>query len=592
MMCQEFYDILQNKKIKSLYQPIVNLKNASVLGYEALSRGPMGSKYYSPLALIETALSEGCLWELELLFRQSALEGMHALPDNPFVFINVDPNVIKSPDYKTGITREYLKELGAEHVSLVFEITERTAIVDYASFQTLTDNYKSQGYLIAMDDVGSGYSGLKTMNEVRPNFVKIDMDLIRNIDKDVFKQALIRAFVDATSSTGIHLVAEGIETKEELKTLIFLGVEFGQGYFLKKPSDESFLLEGYVEEKIISYNKMAGNLNGYSQDYHYIGDLGVEESHDIYESMTKCNTIKRYFHQSQDQCVCICENKRPVGIVMKAKLDAAMSAQYGYALFSNKPIANLMNKKPLIVDAYTPISTVAKRAMERADSEIYDDVVVTKQGVFYSLVPMKKIIEYTLMYEKNNAREHNPLSGLPGNPIINRVLSDLVEYGTEVCVAYLDINDFKVYNDVLGFESGDQMICFVADLMKDLVKSSYSYSSFIGHIGGDDFVMVLSCSEEACHEICNTILTTFEAQKLQFFKADQIVKGSIVAEDRYGTTREFPLTSLSIAGIYGDLRGFETVKGLTERLAHLKKQVKKNGKSFFIIEKGPQNNLQ
>lgn len=590
-MCQEFYSILKERKIKTVYQPIVCLQSGSILGYEALSRGPEGSSYYSPLVLIEKALEEDCLWELEIMFRQSALEGMKNLPLKPFVFLNVDPNIIKSPDYKLGITKEYLTEMGADHVNLVFEITERTAISDYAGFQTLMENYKSQGYQIAIDDVGAGYSGLKTINEVRPHYLKIDMDLIRNIDKDVFKQALIKAFVDASASTGIKLIAEGIETKEELKTLIILGVAFGQGYFLKKPSDHDFTLCENVLEKITSYNRISGNLSGFSSEYHYISNLVNDMCYDIYEPMAKCSTLKRFFQQSNASCVCICEDEKPVGLVMKNKLDAAMSAQYGYALFSNKPIANLMNCKPLIVDVYTPIATVAKRAMEREDAELYDDVIVTKNGTFYGLVTMKKIIEYTLVYEKNNAREHNPLSGLPGNPIINRVLSDLVTYGAEGFIAYIDINDFKAYNDVMGFESGDQMICFVADTLLSVVKTSFSYSSFVGHIGGDDFVLVLSCSAEACAGVCEKIIVDFETEKSRFFKEEHLLQNQIVAEDRYGVVRAFPLTSLAIAGLYGDFRLYGDTKQLTEELASLKKEVKKMSKSCYDIRTVMQKNL-
>lgn len=582
-MSEGFYDILRHQKVHAVYQPIVHLKNGAVMGYEALSRGPEGSVYYAPMQLIETAVKEDCLWELEMIFRQKSLEGMKNLPEEAFVFINVDPNIIKSSAYKTGMTKEYLKSIGADNRTIVFEITERTAITDYPAFQCLLENYKSQGYLIAMDDVGAGYSGLKTINEVRPNFIKIDMDLIRNIDKDVFKQALLKAFVDTAMTTNIKIIAEGIETKEELKTLIVLGVDYGQGYYLKKPSYVIEPLAEEVQDKIKAYNKIAHNLNGFSKEYHYISNLLSNGYGEVYEPMTKCVSIQRYFNQSKANSVCVCENNRPVGMVMKSKLDASMSAQYGYALFSGKPIANLMNTSALIVDAYTPIAVVAKRAMERDDQDLYDDIIVTQSGAYAGMVPMKKIIEYTLMYEKNNAREHNPLSGLPGNPIINRVLRDLVEYGNEVLVCYLDLNDFKVYNDVNGFEAGDRMICFVADLLKEKVKGSLSYTSFVGHIGGDDFVMVVMSAPADYEPLCQSILDAFEANKPPLFKADQLACQTIVAEDRFGVVREFPLTSLSIAGVYGKLSTFETTEKLTEALALLKKEAKREGRSHYII---------
>ncbi|MBM7561607.1 EAL domain-containing protein [Fusibacter tunisiensis] len=132
-----------------------------------------------------------------------------------------------------------MDKLAISENKIVFEITERTAINDMVSFKEILDNYRSQGYMVAIDDAGAGYSGLKTIHEVRPHFIKIDMDLIRNIDKDSFKQSLIKALIDVASTTNIKIIAEGIETKDELKTLILLGVHAGQGYYLRKP-DKSF----------------------------------------------------------------------------------------------------------------------------------------------------------------------------------------------------------------------------------------------------------------------------------------------------------------------------------------------------------------
>ncbi|WP_279230670.1 EAL domain-containing protein [Clostridium autoethanogenum] len=115
---------------------------------------------------------------------------------------------------------------------IIFEITEKTAIEDYKSFKTALENYINQGYKIAIDDTGAGYSGLKTLMEIKPQYIKIDISLIKNVDKDLFKQELMRTFVTLARSTNMKLIAEGIETKEELLTLIEIGVCAGQGYFL------------------------------------------------------------------------------------------------------------------------------------------------------------------------------------------------------------------------------------------------------------------------------------------------------------------------------------------------------------------------
>lgn len=580
----QFREILSSKKVSSVYQPIVNLKTGEVVGYEALSRGPVGTNFYSPIALIEMATKLDLLWELELLFRQKALEGIKEMRGGQMLFLNVDPNVIKSPEYKTGMTQAFLKAYGADKIQIVFEITERTAITDYQAFQELLDNYRSQGYLIAIDDVGAGYSGLNTINQVRPNYIKIDMSLVRNIDKDTFKQSLLKAFVETSKSTHLKIIAEGIETKEELKTLILLGVDAGQGYYIQKPMAEICGISNEVNERIISYNKIANNLTHYSNEYHYVSNLIGCTPPIVYEPMTNCLTIKNHMGTHYENSVCICEKNRPVGLVMKSKLDGCLSGQYGYALFANRPISHIMNKNPLVVDCYTPISVVAKNAMGRCDQELYDDVIVTKADQIMGLVPMKKIIEYTLMYEKNNAKEHNPLTGLPGNPIINRVLTDIVDYNNNVLVAYIDINDFKVYNDVFGFEAGDEMIGFVAEILKKQIKDVFSFSSFVGHVGGDDFVVVISGDVSAYYNLCDRILESFECNKERFFNQTHLKENRIISDDRFGIQRSFPLTSLSIVGVFGDFSQMKSSKELTECLAKMKKEAKKRGSSVKLLQ--------
>jgi len=580
----QFLNILENETITSVYQPIVDLKSGDIIGYEALSRGPLNTDFYSPLKLINMAHSLNLIWELEMLFRKKALENIHLLNPNKYLFINVDPDVIKSNEFRSGLTHEHLLKIGADETSIVFEITERTAISDYEGFQKILDNYRNQGYQIAIDDVGAGYSGLKTITETRPNFIKIDMDLIRNIDKNAFKQALIKAFVEISVTTNFKIIAEGIETKDELKTLILLGVHAGQGFYLKQPAPEFSELNEGVVSKIEQYNNMSQNLNEYAQEYHYISNLVVSMPEELtYESITQCESIKSYMETNHVKSVCICEHGQPVGIMMKHNLDAYMSGKYGYALFSNRSISKIMNTKPLIVDYFTPINVVAKKAMERTDDELYDDIVVTKGSKYFGLVSMKRIFEYTLMYEKNNAREQNPLTGLPGNPIITRVLKDIVSFESFSCIIYVDINEFKIYNDVYGFEMGDNMIKLVSNILKEEVKEKYPYSSFIGHIGGDDFIILFHGEMKKCHDLCKVILSRFESERMAYFNKDHINQNQIISEDRYGISRAFNLTSLALSGIYGDLSKYPSPEMLSENLARLKKKVKKNNGNQYLL---------
>ena len=122
--------------------------------------------------------------------------------------------------------------------NVIFEITERNVITDMNGFMVTIDHYKSQDYRIAIDDAGAGYSGLNLISDVNPNYIKLDMKLIRHVDTDSVKFAIVKGMVELSKASNIQLIAEGIETSEELDTLVNLGVQYGQGYFIQQPAAE------------------------------------------------------------------------------------------------------------------------------------------------------------------------------------------------------------------------------------------------------------------------------------------------------------------------------------------------------------------
>ncbi len=235
---EDFYSILENQRIEPVFQPIVSLRNGKIVGYEALSRikEPRGIKI--PEELFHLAEIYGKIWELEQLCRSKILERYHALcpqNDNKKLFLNVNPTVIHDKEFYSGFTSQYLHKYKLNPSNIVFEITERSAVDDMPGFKDTIRHYKTQGYKIAIDDAGSCYSGLNLICDIVPHYLKLDISLIHDIHKDTVKYAMVKSMVDFANLTDIQLIAEGIETEEELKTLINLGVHNGQGYFLCMP---------------------------------------------------------------------------------------------------------------------------------------------------------------------------------------------------------------------------------------------------------------------------------------------------------------------------------------------------------------------
>ena len=256
LLKEEFNDILENQRIKPVFQPIVSLTDGKIIGYEALSRIIEPKEIKNSEELFQLAGIYGKTWELEQLCRSKILEKYHLLykkSDKLRLFLNVNPMVIHDEQFYMGFTSQQLEQYHLNEECITFEITERSAVEDMSGFRDTIRHYKAQGYQIAIDDVGSCYSGLNLICDIIPHYLKIDMELIHDIHKDVIKYAMVKALVDFANLTNIQLVAEGIESEEELKTLLHIGVHNGQGYFLRKPNEEFKEIEKEAFEIIQKY---------------------------------------------------------------------------------------------------------------------------------------------------------------------------------------------------------------------------------------------------------------------------------------------------------------------------------------------------
>jgi diguanylate cyclase (GGDEF)-like protein len=580
---KELMDILSNGNITTVYQPIVSLINGSIIGYEALSRGPEDSILHSPDKLFETANVYNRTWDLELLCRVKAIERSSNLEPDKFLFINVDPHIFKDEKFKKGFTKEFLAKHNMSPESIIFEITEKTCVEDYKSFKAALNNYVEQGYKIAIDDTGSGYSGLKMLSETKPHYVKIDMDLVRNIHEDTFKQSLIECFVKLSEVTNMKLIAEGIETEAELSTLIKLGVYAGQGYFLSRPAGTFLDVSTSVKDFIKKRNRVKRNHSSITSLSNNIGEIVRPD--ETFSVSTSCETIKKYFDNNEEITgACIINNGFPVGLVMKHSLDSALATMYGVSVFSRRPISLVMDTSPLIVDYYTCVSDVSKEAMSRKADNTYDYIIVTKNNKYYGIVTIKSLLDFTTTLERNYAMQLNPLTELPGNSIIQSSINSAIDTGRKCCILYFDLDNFKVYNDTYGFENGDKILKYTAQLIKNELTSLFPYNGFLGHIGGDDFVCLLENSLENCEKLCSKIIKKFDEEILNFFNEKDRKNKYIEAVDRRGNKDLFSLTSLSIAGIYGVLSVFNDAEEIALNVAAIKKKVKKVNGSCYSID--------
>lgn len=221
------------------FQPIVDLKYGDIYGYESLARGVNddGSLVY-PDKLFTWAKEGEMLFYLDRACRETSLKTAAVKNIAAKVFINFIPTAIYDPEHCLQSTVKWAKQLEFDPKNIIFEVTETEQVEDIEHLKKILAFYKSQGFMVALDDVGSGYSSLNLIAKLQPDIVKIDREIITGIDSNPIHQSIFKAIVSLAKESGIMVLAEGAERAEEIAYCAANGADLAQGYYFGKPSAE------------------------------------------------------------------------------------------------------------------------------------------------------------------------------------------------------------------------------------------------------------------------------------------------------------------------------------------------------------------
>jgi len=566
MNVTKFHKLLAEENVSMHFMPIVHLPDAQTLGWEALARGPEGSPFATPSALFRYAEETNTVFQLEHLCRKRALQQLRYVKPQHKLFLNLDPRAIDDPFLLRGNFEQY--GLNPHHV--VLEITERHAISNYAVFRKIIEEYRKKGYLIAVDDAGAGYSSLESITEIYPDYIKLDMSLIRNIDVDPIKQALLETFVQFADKVKCKIIAEGIETQKELETIMELGVTYGQGYFLGKPNKGMTHVRG---EALNVLSSMQERRTGEQEERLSFTPVMAEMlvTTKCVQKDVRVRRVHEIFEQNKRiESVVVLEEGRPIGLVMCFQLYQILGGQYGIALYYERPVSQVMNANPLIADKEDKLDDVARLAMARDSYHLYDVVIITgEENEYIGIVTVQHLLDKMASIKLEMATSANPLTGLPGNVQIERELNKRLKLPQAQLVIYCDLDRFKWFNDRYGFEVGDQIIVRTAKLLTDAVRNFGSPTDFVGHIGGDDFIVITQASYAA--ELVAFLLDAFGPCFADIHERRRADEESVL--------------SISMAGVHVSPGKFGNVEAIAERAAYIKKQAKEQEGTVFLDDR-------
>lgn len=572
------------------FQPIVNIHTGVCYGFEALLRNHEQAGFQNIHDVFDRAFREEMLFTLDLRLREKVLEKFTRLEfhEKTRLFYNIDNRVLVTPDYSSAKALFTMEKFRMIPGAFCFEISERhdfeTFILNdfrnLAEIKNTLNFYRQDFYKIAIDDFGSGLSGLQFLYHSEPDYIKIDRFFINGIERDARKRLFVSSTLNMAHVLGIIVIAEGVETEEEFYACKEIGCDFIQGYLVQRPTmNLPELREQY--ESIAHLNEKNRRDRGSDRDLirahmQYIDPVPLYTER---RTFTDMGTIFETFRKHKvDTFFPITNgNGEAIGIIRERDLKEYVYSPYGRDILMNKSCGNILNfitRLPI-----SEINTHVEKILELfAMDEKSEGILLAEDGSYVGFLGASDLI--MLMNEKNiaEARDQNPLTRLPGNTLINQYISEaLADTREAYTFAYFDFDNFKPFNDRFGFRQGDRAILMFADIVKEVANAE---KVFIGHIGGDDFFTGFRLSEISAARVSTVIsdiVNRFSGDVLSLYSSEDRERGCYPATDREGNERQYPLIGVSVGvlSISAGTREY-SMENLFAQLAELKKRAKQS----------------
>ncbi|NDI84085.1 EAL domain-containing protein [Undibacterium sp. B2R-29] len=575
----QLQNIINNRLLTARFQPIIEMSDGSILGYEGLIRGPSDSSLHSPINLFKAAAENNLTVQVEHLCRQVVLEQFAAQKLPGKLFLNVSPECLMQRDARYGETLDFIHQIGINPDRVIIELTEYQPTHDYALLLDAVLHYRNMGFEIAIDDLGEGFSSLRLWSELKPEYVKIDMHFIQGIDNDAVKAQFVRSIQSIAEKSGTRVIAEGIETQAELLAVREIGVACGQGYHIARPHPSpTRSISAEVAKTLSAHTYHSGKRQHQQMETSSAVGKILRTSPTIPSSMLNNQVDAIFLENPKLQMLPVVDDGIPVGIINRYHMIDSFARPYQRELYGKKSCRVFMDAHPIIVDKHTSMQEVSHIIVQANPDHLINGIMLTENGKYIGICTGPDLMREITQMQINAARYANPLTQLPGNVPINEHIEQLLEKQEKFCACYCDLDHFKPFNDVYGYRRGDDIIQMTSEVLK---KHCDLNQDFIGHIGGDDFIILFRSADWEAR--CRAILDSFALEIQDFYSNEDRERGGYLSEDRQGKKVFYPLVSLSLGVVKAQDRQFYSHHQISLAASDAKKQAKKiHGNSLFV----------
>ena len=573
--------LLDEGALSPVFQPIVALGDGSIHAHEALIRGPQGMPLQSPDAMLAAARKEGLLQDFEVACVVFALQRWIALQQSGRLFVNISAVALvrcfqgRLGDEIAACVRAY----GLQPAMIVFEVTEHEHVTDIPQLVQVASQVHAAGMTFALDDFGDGRSSLRLWSELSPDIVKIDKYFTRDISQHAKKLKTVRALMQIAETFGTCLVAEGVETGDDLRVLRDLGISYAQGYFLGRPQPLPKSRLGAEAAQVLDDNRVAVmpamRVASSPRRLSQVPIVAVEPvaagaSNDVVAALFRSNPG---WH-----AVALVEADRPIALLGRQQFLDRYAKQYFREIYGRKPCIAFANTSPTLIELDHDVDDLIGVLTSQDQRYLSEGFIYVENGLYRGLGTGHQLVRQVTESRIEAARHANPLTLLPGNIPISEHIDRLLLSGAEFVASYADLNCFKPFNDYYGYWRGDEVIKLLAAVTS---RHCDPRRDFLGHVGGDDFVMLFQSSD--WERRCEAMVSDFNAAAIQLYDDEARTAGGIHAEDRHGVGRFFAFTSLYMGAVpVGPGGGFRRAADVASAAARAKQSAKSHGLSIYV----------
>lgn len=532
--------------LRAVFQPIVRLDDMTVVAHEGLSRPVEGSDGLSVLDLLDLARAKGRLGEFELLAARTVCTAFAARPTRGRLLVNLSAQAILHGGLQPDELIAALSGAGVGLDRITIEITERDIVENPAELAHAVGYLRARGTRIALDDFGNGHSNFEMWNELHPEVVKIDRYLVHGLAHSVEKLAIVRALCSVAETLGADLVGEGVEDVDDLRMLRELGISYAQGFLLARPTSEIVTtISDQVREAMHGHTvpvppRPRGPV---TQRPLQAGHL-VIHAPAVSRQQSNEDVAATFARHPELHALAVTDGHRPIGLINRRDFTERLAQPFARELFGRKSCETFMRPDPLLCEDKQSIESMADVLRGEDQRYLTDGFIVTRDGSYLGLGTGESLVRRVTEQRIEAARYANPLTFLPGNIPVTEHMERLMREQRSFVAAYVDLNDFKPFNDQYGYFRGDEMIRLLAAVITARIDPA---RDFVGHIGGDDFMLLFQSEDWATR--CRTIIDEFNERSRALFDPLDVAQGGIDGEDRRGARQFFALTTVSIGAV-------------------------------------------